>query len=527
MTSRQARRLHLAAAALLCAAAALAAAGRPASGRDARATPARPNILLILTDDLDLELGGFDAMPRVQRLVAGPGTTFSSFFVPISLCCPSRASLLLGRFAHNHLVYSNDPPDGGFGLFQQLGHEDATIATALQAAGYRTALLGKYLNGYPHGVPHDYVPPGWDEWYVPSNGDPYSGFHYLLNENGRLVAYGSTPQDYLTDVLADKAARFIARSHEPFFLYVAPYVPHAPATPAPRHAGLFPGARAPRTPSWNEADVADKASPYRSVPPLTAADVQTIDALYRRRLQSLQAVDEMVERLIATLAAQGRLANTYVVFTSDNGFHMGQHRLRPGKYTAFEEDIRVPLAVRGPGIPAGRTIDALVESIDLTPTFAAWAGARLRTRPDGRSLAALLAGGAAPPGWRQAVLVEQHAFTLPGASTSADAGLAADPASRRGPAGVLEPLDAGDRAGLGTNPPLTFAALRSRNLKYVEYTDGERELFDLRRDPYELQNLQARAPRALLERLSGILTKMRTCAGASCRAADAVPVPSP
>jgi len=500
-----------------------------AFGPDHRAASApRPNIVFILTDDLDLDLGGFDAMPRVKRLLAEQGTSFSSFFVPISLCCPSRTSILLGELAHNHRVYSNDPPDGGFDVFQRLGHDHATIATALRAAGYRTALMGKYLNGYPHGFPHDYVPPGWDEWDVPSNGDPYSGFDYLLNENGRLVAHGNAPQDYLTDVLSDKAARFAAQAPEPFFLYVAPYVPHKPATPAPRHQNLFPGVAAPRTPSWNEADVSAKPLPYRNVPPLGDADVRYIDGLYRRRLQSLQAVDEMVERLVAVLAAQGRLANTFLVFTSDNGFHMGQHRLRPGKYTAYEEDIHVPLVVRGPGIAAGRTIDALVESIDLTPTFAAWGGAALRIRPDGRSLVPLLAAAAAPGGWRQAVLVEQHAFNPPTRRSAAggEPDLALDPASRRGPDGLLEPLDAGDRAGLGTNPPLTYVALRSKGLKYVEYTDGERELYDLRADPYELHNLQAKAAPALLVRLSAILQAMRTCAGASCRAADSVPVPA-
>jgi len=522
------RLLSLALLALVASDPASPVAAGAAAHRGEAASSRRPNILFVLTDDLDLDLGGFDAMPRVKRLLAGKGTTFSSFFVPISLCCPSRSSILLGEFAHNHRVYSNDPPDGGFDLFQSFKHEDATIATALHAVGYHTALMGKYLNGYPHGFPHDYVPPGWDEWDVPSNGDPYSGYHYELNEDGRLVDYGGAPADYLTDVLAAKAASFVARSSEPFFLYVAPYVPHAPATPAPRHASLFPGVLAPRTPSWNEADVSDKPLPYRQVPPLGAADIRYIDGLYRRRLQSLQAVDEMVERLVAVLAAQGRLADTYIVFTSDNGFHMGQHRLRPGKYTAFEEDIHVPLVVRGPGIPAGRVVDALAESIDLTSTFAEWAGATLRTDPDGRSLVPFFgAAGAAsaPPGWRQAVLVEQHAFTSPPARR--EAGLALDPAPRRGPAGLLEPLDAGDRAGLGTRPLLTYVALRSKHLKYVEYTDGGRELYDLRRDPYELRNLQKNADPALIERLSAMLTALRTCAGASCRAADSAAVPDP
>jgi N-acetylglucosamine-6-sulfatase len=484
-----------------------------------RSGPRRPNIVLILTDDLDVDLGSLEYLPNVRRLIGERGASFAHFYVPVSLCCPSRSTILLGQFVHNHQVYGNDPPSGGFFKFQQLHHDRATIATALQAAGYRTALLGKYLNGYPDPKDRAYVPPGWDEWAVPSNDNAYAGTNYELNVDGRLERHGERPEDYLTDVLAGRAVDFVRRSREPFFLYLAPYAPHKPAIPAPRHAQLFAGLRAPRTPSWNEADLSDKPAPYRDAPPLTPANVDYLDRLYRRRIQTLQAVDEMVARLVAALAEEGRLDDTYLFFTSDNGFHMGQHRLLASKYTAFEEDVHVPLLLRGPGVPAGRSVDALAETVDLAPTFAQLAGATLPVEPDGRSLLPLWQP-APPAAWRQAVLIEQRELPAGEAAAEAPAG-----AARSGHRGVLEPPDSPASAGAKAN--LAYVGLRTRRFKYVEYADGERELYDLWSDPHELQSLHAQADPALLARLSAILARLRACAGASCRAADSVAAPSP
>ncbi len=495
-----------------------------------RPAPHRPNIVFILTDDLDVDLGSLEYLPTVRRLIGAPGVTFASFYVPVSLCCPSRSTILLGEFVHNHQVYGNDPPTGGFFKFQQLHHDRGTIATALRAAGYRTALMGKYLNGYPDPANRAYVPPGWDEWVVPSNDNAYGGSDYELNDNGRLVAHGHRPEDYLTDVLAGRAVDFVRRSREPFFLYLATYAPHKPAIPAPRHAALFPGLGAPRTPSWNEADVSDKPAPYRGNPPLSPKDVDYLDRLYRRRIQTLQAVDEMVGRLVAALAASGRLDDTYVLFTSDNGFHMGQHRLLASKYTAFEEDIHVPLMLRGPGVPAGRVIDALTETVDLAPTFAQIAGARLPIDPDGRSLLPLWYPSP-PAAWRQAVLIEERELPAGDPHAVGDE-LAGRTAPRLGHQGVLEPPEAsraaaGPDAAEAADSNAAYVGLRTRRLKYVEYSDGERELYDLASDPHEMQSLQATASPALLARLAEILRGLRTCAGAGCRAADAVAVPEP
>src|SRR6185295_16069695 len=193
-----------------------------AAHRTASATAPPPNIVLILTDDQDLTLGSLDFMPRTRELIAGQGMTFSRHFVPLSLCCPSRASILTGLYPHNHKVYTNFPPDGGYERFDELGHEEKTLATALQAAGYHTALIGKYLNGYPGDEHPTYVPPGWDEWASPVQGSPYSAYRYTLNEKSTLVKYGSGPEAYMTDVLAGKATAFVrsaAEKGQPFFLY--------------------------------------------------------------------------------------------------------------------------------------------------------------------------------------------------------------------------------------------------------------------------------------------------------------------
>jgi len=492
------------------------------TGAAAARTNTLPNIVLVLTDDQDLLLGSLDRMPRTRALIAEQGVTFANHFVPLSLCCPSRSTILTGLYPHNHKIYTNFPPGGGYERFDELGHEEATIATALHAAGYRTALFGKYLNGYPGQRDPTYVPPGWDEWASPVAGAPYSEYRYTLNENGKLVKYGSGPADYVTDVLAGKATAFVRGAGDgPFFLYLATYAPHQPSTPAPRHALLFPDLVAPRTPSFNEADVRDKPARIGALPRLSASEINAIDALYRKQMRSLQAVDEAVAALVAALDASGQLANTYILFTSDNGFHMGQHRLKPGKYTAYETDIHVPLLVRGPGVPAGGAVRALTSSVDLAPTLAELAGTALPAAPDGRSLAPLLRGQA-PAGWRQAVLLEQFAFPVsppPVSSTQANA--------------ALEPPDPQDlaaiyRQSVSGHPAVSNPAhlgLRTADFKYVEYDTGEREVYDLRRDPDELTNLRTRVPRAWMALLSQLVHALGSCAGETCRQLESRPVP--
>lgn len=515
----------------------------------------KPNIIMILTDDLDAQ--SYTLFPNIKSQLTDQGVTFSNFYVPDSLCCPSRSSLLRGQYVHNHQVLGNTAPDGGYQKFHSQGLEHSTVGTWLQAAGYRTALMGKYLNGYPDGVDPSFVPPGWNEWDSPSGGNPYSEYNYKLNENGKVVAYGSQPQDYMIDVISRKATDFInGGGNQPFFMYLATYAPHQPATPAPRHADAFPGATAPRTPSFNEADMSDKPAWLRDRPLLSDQQISQIDQLYRKRLQSMLAVDDLVASLVQTLQKHGQLDNTYIVFTSDNGFHLGQHRLPPGKQTAYDEDIRVPLVVRGPGVPAGQTQAAFALNLDLAPTYAQLAGATLPDFVDGRSLLPLLQNpSAAPADWRQEALIEH--YRTADTSTNAD-GTPTDPdndnawlqvqatgtpgpsatpgttpkAKRKqnganatpSPMGTPQPQGGRQRntraAAAGKVSPPTYSALRNADYLYVEYTTGDKELYDIRKDPNELQNLAGSSDpqvQTTMRQLSARLQQLRNCHGASCR----------
>jgi len=476
------------------------------TANSARLSTAQPNIIFVLVDDLDVDL--IDFMPRLKSLVVEQGTMFVNFFDNVTLCCPSRASILRGQYSHNTQILTNQLPTGGFQKFYALGYENATVATWLQSVGYRTCYLGKYLNGYPTGVLPTHVPAGWTEWYSPAAGNPYSNFNYVMNENGKLVRYGSRPEDYLTDVVARKSVDFIERAAaegQPFFIHLALYVPHSPATPAPRHAQLFTDAQLPRPPSFNEADVSDKPSFIRNRPLLTERQIAQMQDFYRKRLQSLQAVDEMLASLIATLQATGQLEHTYIFFTSDNGFHMGEHRLNSGKQTAYEEDIRVSLIVRGPGVPAGRVLEHLTGNIDLAPTFAELGGAAIPDFVDGRSLVSLL-GNAPPPldSWRQGFLIEH--WTNQSRAVGASA-----------PDGIWEPPDPMELEHTQQLAIPQFAAVRTKDYLYVEYVTGERELYDLNADPYQLESLHTKADPALIEALSQQLARLAACVGASCR----------
>lgn len=451
-----------------------------------------PNILFILTDDLDNASVAY--MPQVKSLLIDRGVSFNNYFVNVSVCCPSRATTLRGQYAHNTGVLNNDFIEGSFVVFHQRGKEQSTIATWLQEKGYRTALFGKYLNGYPYRVPKNYVPPGWDEWNSPVRGSAYSQYNYTLNENGKLVSYGDRPQDYGTDVYTDKAKQFIiqaAKANQPFFVYLAYYTPHQPATPAPRHQNLFPDARAPRTPAYNEADVSDKPQYIRELPFLDKQQQTHIDRLYQKRLRSLQAVDESLLSLYNTLKTTNQLDNTYIFFTSDNGFHLGQHRLPPGKETAYEEDIHVPLFVRGPDVPTGKVIREIVGNVDLAPTFAELAGANIPDFVDGRSFVQLLRHQlSSSDSWRKVFLLEHW-----------------------------------------SNPKETpivpeYSGLRISSCTYVEYNTGEQELYDLKQDPDQLQNIAKTTKPDVIKQYARRLAQLRRCSGKSCRRSDAQPLSS-
>ena len=450
-----------------------------------------PNILLIVADDLaDADVA---YMPQVKSLLVDGGTSFSNYFVNVSLCCPSRATTLRGQYAHNTHVWTNYKDDGSFVVFHKRGEEKSTIATWLQDRGYRTAHFGKYLNIYPFTATRNYVPPGWDEWHTPVHGSAYLQFNYTLNENGKLVKYGEQPEDYGTDVYTNKAQEFItkaAKANQPFFAYLDYYAPHQPAIPAPRHLDLFPDARMPRTPAYNEADVSDKPQYIRELPLLNQQKQSKIDWLYQKRLRSLQAVDEGLVSLYRTLKATNQLDNTYIFFTSDNGFHLGQHRLPVGKETAYEEDIHLPLFIRGPQVTAGKKIEQIVGNVDLASTFADLAGAKIPDFVDGRSFASLfLSGLPTPKSWRQVFLL-QH---LPNLHEE-----------------LIIPK---------------YSGLRTAHCTYVEYDNGDRELYNIKQDPYQLENLAPTAKSETLDQYSQNLAQLRNCHGKNCRHLDVRPVP--
>lgn len=450
-----------------------------------------PNIVFILTDDLNN--AEVDYMPQLKSLMVDGGVSFSNYFVNISLCCPSRATILRGQYAHNTGVYSNKKSDGSFIYFYRHGLEKSTIATWLQQKGYRNAYIGKYFNGYPRQAPKNYVPAGWDEWASPIYDSGYMGYKYTLNENGSFVEYGDRPEDYSADVYTSKAQEFInqaAKDKQPFFLYLSYFAPHQPAIPAPRHSKLFPDAFAPRTPSFNEADVEDKPKYIRELPLLNQAQKNRLDRLYQKRLRSLQAVDEGLVTLINTLKANEQLDNTYIIFTSDNGYHLGQHRLPPDKETAYEEDIHLPLYVRGPDVPMGETRDQIVSNLDLAPTFAELAGADTPNFIDGRSLVPLFRRHIPIPAqWRQ-VFFLQH------------------------------------RLNRQTIPIIPdYKGLRTSNCTYVQYATSEKELYNLRQDPDQLQNLANVIQPQVIKEYAKRMINLSSCRGKTCRERDLKPLP--
>ena len=438
-----------------------------------------PNIVFVLTDDLDYVSA--QKMPEIGSLLVEEGVSFESAFASQSLCCPSRATILTGLYAHNSGIQGNRPPDGGFPIFRDEGLEEDTIAVRLQEGGYRTAYFGKYMNLYPTQEDPTYVPPGWDEWRGLI--ERYEPYDYQINQNEELVSYGSDSEDFFTDVLSRQATEFVrqaAPEERPFFAYVAPTAPHEPAAPAERHERAFADEKAPRPPSFDEEDVSDKPSWVQDIAPFDDEEISETDERYQKRLESMLAVDEMVASLVEELEAAGELENTYIFFTSDNGFLQGEHRWNNTKDRPYEESVRVPLFVRGPGIAPGTEVEELVLNTDFAPTFAQLGGVPFPA--DGRSFVPLMRGEE-NASWRSAVLLE----------------------------------------GFVGRGPRVFGAVRTEDFKYVEYGNGEEELYDFQNDPYELESLHETADSSLVEDLKERLEELRECTYEGCREAEDAP----
>lgn len=453
--------------------------------------PLRPNIVFILTDDQRWDTtdgthspSGAFVMPRTRGELADRGIEFAQAFMTTPVCCPSRSSILAGQYAHRTGVYKNSGANGGADDFQ----DAESIAVWLADAGYRTSLVGKYLNGYnqlwnPNTDP-PYVPPGWTDWYGMRN---VAFFNYSIVEPDgaggyALVSYGNAPEDYSTDVLREKAKAFISDAvadGQPFFLYLSFKAPHLPQTPAPRHEGTLQHLPPWRPPSYNEPDVTDKPTWLQNTPPLTPAEQADLDQIRIDQLEMLQSVDEAIGGsttygivgVLEHLRALGVEDDTLVVFFSDNGWHWGEHRTQ-AKLKPYEESIRSPMLVRYKRLaPLPRPDDRLVLNIDLAPTFAELAGAGVPIAQDGESLVRVLDGTA--PAWRSDFLTEGW------------------PANR------------------------VWASVRDAQWKYVELpvTPGdpdtlfELELYDLLADPYEEQSLHADPQHAA--RMAAMATRLR------------------
>ncbi len=461
------------------------------------AAAARPNIVFILTDDLSWNLVNRRFAPHIVALEKR-GETFDHYFVADSLCCPSRATIFTGMFPHDTKVVSNTAPLGGYAKFRARRLATRTFAVALQKRGYATSMLGKYLNGYGDPAMTGAtapVPPGWSDWHV-SNLTGYREFGYLLDDNGRFDRYGgpqggcattAAPDDYGVDVLGADATSFIDRAHGPFAVEIATFAPHAPYTPAPRNACDFPGLTQPRDPSFDAPNV-DPPKWLGKRARLTPQQIAEIDDDFRRRAQSVEAIDAMVARVEAHAPK-----NTYIVFSSDNGYHMGQHRLTWGKMTAFDTDVRVPLIVAGPGVPHGKVVHQVAQNTDLAPTFIQLAGGTPSPHSDGHSLVPLLHPTIRTPPWRTLALVEHRGRRL--ART--------DPDYEDGPHG-------GD--------PTTYDAMRiSRpgvEAVYIEYSSDEREYYDIAKDPFERRNIARLLTPARREELHAQLERLQDCHGA-------------
>jgi len=484
-----------------------------------RTTPP-PNIIIILTDDMDLSLMPY--LPQTDALIAKEGATFTNYFVTASICCPSRASMLRGQYPHNTNVLSNNFPEGGFRRFFMDGNESDTLAVWLAAEGYQTSLVGKYLNGYPVFAGSNYVPAGWTDWHAlfykkPNEAGSFYN-DYTLNENGPLVQYDTSPENYSTDVFKQKSIDFIDQSTaqgDPFFLLISVYAPHGPSDPAPRHSEMLGGLEYPKKPSFNEADVSDKPGVIQA---LTATgdeiDAGDADALHLRRARSMLAVDELVADVIKKLEQSGQLENTYIFFTSDNGFHIGEHSLSPGKGLPYEEDIHLPLLVRGPGIAPNTVITQMAANIDLAPTIAELTGVAPADFVDGRSLMPLFKLEASQvSGWRKGLLIEMGAMTV--SASSPIHGLAS--ANSVSLPYEFEYPDSASDYYLLQEGDGTYRGIRTDRFMYVEYNNGEIEFYDLVTDPYELENLSAKISPEILSSLHVWLGQLETCTAKDCR----------
>jgi N-acetylglucosamine-6-sulfatase len=441
----------------------------------------KPNIIFILTDDYASNL--VDFMPNLKAM-RQEGVTFSHYFVSNSLCCPSRSSIFTGMLPHNSKVETNTKPNGGYNAYMDNGDALESFAIALQHAGYKTAMMGKFLNGY---MPQKNQPVlGWSDWFVAGNG--YRNFDYDINYNGQILHFGHTDKDYLTDVVSAHTDSLIhAWKDNPFFIEIATFTPHAPFVPAPRHENLYNDEKAPRTPRFNKQ--ADSTAPdwLRKLQPLNTNQVAKVDNIFRNRLRCIISIDEMLGKIRELLKETGASSNTYIFFSSDNGYHLGDYSMVQGKQTPFDIDIRVPLVVCGPNVSKGTIQQNLISNIDLAPTFSGIAGAQLAGDPDGKDIENLFRQNTQKIQWRNLAIIEHRRVNYD----------RNDPDQQEAEDGILP----------------SYTAIRFHDLLYVEYETGEISCYDVKNDPNELKNIFSSLPTEEKTILHSILTNAKKCGG--------------
>jgi len=514
--------------------------------------PAKPNVVFILTDDQRVD--EMKWMPKTRKLIGGKGTTFTRFLAPFPLCCPARMSVMTGQYTHNHGVDGNFPPEGYYGLSRKA--QLKTLPVWLKRAGYQTSHIGKYLNGY--GVrSQTEIPPGWTNWHGTIDQTSYDMFNYWVNDNGTVAKYGddrwneavmglsrevadrklsdynalrlyiarnmigpfqgpdsifgnTDPDEHQVDQLANRAVEFVrnaARKEAPFFLQFAPPAPHREDLPEnagyrgvnPRvperyedavealefPAGLPGGKESPSfdRPSGKPGPLGElkPLAEQANTPPLSG--LQQIENYRRGRIGNLWAVDDAVTRLVEEVQKAGKLRNTIFIFHSDNGWMMGEHRIAGDKYVPYEESLLVPTLISGPGFPKGKKVSSLASNVDLTRTILKATRARANRTQDGVDLKPLSRGKAKK---RKAVLIEatRPLFVLPGFPYEWD---------------------------------VPYFGVRTDRFKYVKWSKGGQELYDLKRDRYEMTNLAtSRAHAKTRKQLFKLAKRLRNCKGAGC-----------
>lgn len=453
------------AALLLVVGAAGAAGTAVAAPTNRHAADPRLNIVLILSDDERSD--GTTVMKNVQNLLVDHGVNFTNAHVTTSMCGPSRASILTGQYAHHTGVLDNFGPHA-YPAFKEQSND---LPVWMHRAGYQTALVGKYINGYTGAAGHHMVPPGWDDWQVMDSIPMEAYYNYWLNDNGHLEHYGTKPTDYSTTVLTHKATQFIQKARHPFFLYFAPVAPHLPAIPDKRDQGKLENIAPIHSPAFNQRNIGKEPWRFWHKDMLSAAAQLYINHVRIRQEESLLALDRSVKSVVQALKARHELNRTVILYTSDNGFLWGEHRLG-GKVWPYQESTHVPLIVRAPWTTTPQRNNQPVLNIDLAPTITDLAGVTPGLPADGRSVAPFLYGQQVA--WR-------HAF--------------------------LEEYLGKDMLHGGGPPP--YVAVQTRRQLYVEYRNGWRELYNLRKDPWELNNI-AGDPRtkSLQARLSATLHRL-------------------